>query len=62
MADIIYSASEAAVLLGITHESLSNKCKRHGIKKVGGVYIIDATDLERLRSMKGGRPRKEGSK
>ena len=62
MEDIIYSASEAATLLGVTHESLSNKCKRYGIKKVGGVYIISAIDLERLKSTRGGRPRREGSK
>ncbi len=57
----LYSVPQAAERLGIDQHSLANRLRRNGWPKVGDRYVLTEEDIEKLQSVKAGRPRKGSS-
>jgi len=61
----LFTTMEASQQIGITDAYLRNmvaKGKAHPAKQIGGTWMFDAAEIERLRNRpigKGGRPKKQ---
>lgn len=59
---MIWTAIDLAKKLGVTPATVKNHCKRLGIRKTAGAYIMTADQADKVRqsvlTAKPGRPRK----
>ncbi|AEC02671.1 hypothetical protein [Parasphaerochaeta coccoides] len=56
------TVKEAAAELGVTTQTIAQTLRGLGVEKFGGIYLIDDTVMEQLKSRKGKSGRPKGAK